>query len=149
MPGSFARIASMYHSTRARRLPDGSLVSLRGIVRCVPGGSPTARSYHFGESFNACPAAARWLSLVSLRCIVRRVPGGCPTARWYHFGESFNVSPVAVRWLDSSVACPATCLTAHLPVRVDGVPGVLTGIVPGGGRQLAQWSGSVTASRLT
>jgi hypothetical protein len=125
-----ARIVSVDRSTRARRLPDGSLVSLWRIVRRVPGGCPTARSYHFGVSFDACPAAARRLarialayrstrarrlpdgSLVSLRGIVRCVPDGCPPASG-RFGGSFDASPVAPRRLAvcpfGLAACPASC----------------------------------------
>jgi hypothetical protein len=111
--GSIA-VCPMARLTRARRLPDGSLVSFRWIVRRVPDGCPTARSYRFGVSFDACSAAARQLARIvsvyrSTRArrlpdgsLVQRVPGGCPTARSYRFGISLDACPAAARWLARS-----------------------------------------------
>jgi hypothetical protein len=153
-----APFASVDCSTRARRLPDSSLILLRCIVRRLPGGCLTARSYHFGVSFDEYTAAARRLaptasgnrstrtrrlsdgSLPSLRRIARCVPDGCPTVRSYSLRRIVRCIPGG---------CPVACLTARLPVRFRVVPGVLPGFLPGvvPGSSLRQ-SGSVTTPQL-
>jgi hypothetical protein len=159
-----ARIVSVDRSPRARRLPDSSLVSFRCIVRRVLGGCPTARSYRFGVSFDACPAAARWLarstrarrlpdgSLVSFRYFARRVPGGCPMAR------SFNACPTAarrlarvasvfrlmhLRWLPGCLPDSLLC-----PFGLAACPASCLASCPAVAGSSLRQSGSVTAPRL-
>jgi hypothetical protein len=60
-----ARITSVYHSMRAQWLPDGLLLSLRRIARCVPNGCPTACSYRLIVSFDRYAVIARRLALLT------------------------------------------------------------------------------------
>jgi hypothetical protein len=106
-----ARITWVYRSRRTWRLPNGSLVSLRGIIRCIPDGWLTAFC-RFDGSYDAFPVAIQWLTripsmnrslcarLVSrralrlvllLRRVERRVPSSYPKARSYPFYASLAV----------------------------------------------------------
>jgi hypothetical protein len=106
-----ARITWVYRSRRSRRLPNGSLVSLRGIIRCIPDGWPTAFCC-FDGSYDAFPVAIQRLTPIPsinrslcarsvsrltqrltllLRRVERHVPGSYPKARSYPFYTSLAV----------------------------------------------------------